>query len=52
MIDAMGGRKSRPPQRGEKAIQQGGNIIHEVGGAIMGNDPANSVTNGSARPGT
>jgi len=45
IIDAMGGRMSGPPQSGEKAIKQGGIIIHEVGGAMMGNDPAKSVTN-------
>jgi choline dehydrogenase-like flavoprotein len=41
----MGGRLPRKPQAGEKAIKQGGVIIHEVGGAIMGTDPKNSVTN-------
>ena len=41
IIDAMGGRYSMQPQSGEKAIKQGGIIIHEVGGAIMGNDPRN-----------
>jgi choline dehydrogenase-like flavoprotein len=45
IIEAMGGRTSAPPQIGETAIKQGGIIIHEVGGAIMGNDPAKSVTN-------
>ncbi|MEJ0086179.1 MAG: GMC family oxidoreductase [Pseudomonadota bacterium] len=45
IIDAMGGRMPSPPQPGEKAIKQGGIIIHEVGGAMMGNDPAKSVTN-------
>ena len=45
IIDAMGGRMPSPPQSGEKAIKQGGIIIHEVGGAMMGNDPAKSVTN-------
>ena len=35
----------RKPQSGDKAIKQGGIIIHEVGGAIMGDDPAKSVTN-------
>jgi choline dehydrogenase-like flavoprotein len=33
------------PAVGDKAIKQGGIIIHEVGGAIMGDDPAKSVTN-------
>jgi choline dehydrogenase-like flavoprotein len=45
IIEAMGGRYSRPPQSGEKAIKQGGVIIHEVGGAMMGADPKKSVTN-------
>ncbi|HUQ10492.1 MAG TPA: GMC family oxidoreductase [Steroidobacteraceae bacterium] len=45
IIDAMGGRYATPPQTGEKAIKQGGIIIHEVGGAMMGNDPRKSVTN-------
>ena len=45
IIDAMGGRYSAQPQSGDKAIKQGGIIIHEVGGAIMGDDPAKSVTN-------
>jgi choline dehydrogenase-like flavoprotein len=49
IIDAMGGRVSSPPQSGEKAIKQGGIIIHEVGGAMMGNDPAKSVTNSFGR---
>jgi choline dehydrogenase-like flavoprotein len=46
IIDAMGGRMPSAPQPGEKAIKQGGVIIHEVGGAIMGSDRAKSVTNG------
>src|SRR4051812_30086025 len=45
IIEAMGGRYSRPPQSGDKAIKQGGVIIHEVGGAMMGSDPKKSVTN-------
>jgi choline dehydrogenase-like flavoprotein len=45
IIDAMGGRYSTRPQSGDKAIKQGGVIIHEVGGAIMGTDPKKSVTN-------
>jgi len=45
IIEAMGGRYSRPPQSGEKGIKQGGVIIHEVGGAMMGSDPQKSVTN-------
>jgi choline dehydrogenase-like flavoprotein len=45
IIDAMGGKMSGPVQSGEKSIKQGGVIIHEVGGAMMGNDPKKSVTN-------
>jgi choline dehydrogenase-like flavoprotein len=30
---------------GAKYIQNGGSVIHEVGGAIMGSDPKKSVTN-------
>jgi choline dehydrogenase-like flavoprotein len=46
IITAMGGRMRHPPQKdGTKAIANGGVIIHEVGGAIMGVDPATSVTN-------
>jgi len=45
IIEAMGGRYSKPPQSGDKAIKQGGVIIHEVGGAMMGSDPTKSVTN-------
>jgi choline dehydrogenase-like flavoprotein len=46
IIEAMGGRVYGEIQTdGAKAIQPGGSIIHEVGGAIMGSDPATSVTN-------
>src|SRR5690349_756939 len=45
IIEAMGGKTSSQPQPGEKAIKQGGVIIHEVGGAMMGTDPKKSVTN-------
>jgi choline dehydrogenase-like flavoprotein len=46
IIDAMGGRtQSAPETDGAKAISPGGFIIHEVGGTIMGSDPATSVTN-------
>ncbi len=47
LIAAMGGTvRGNPPLDGRKAIAKGGEIIHEVGGAIMGADPATSVTNG------
>jgi choline dehydrogenase-like flavoprotein len=46
LITAMGGRMRTPPQTdGTKAIANGGVIIHEVGGAIMGDNPRKSVTN-------
>jgi choline dehydrogenase-like flavoprotein len=45
ILDAMGGRYPTQPVSGDKAIKQGGIIIHEVGGAIMGTDPKKSVTN-------
>lgn len=45
IISMMGGRTKKPPQLdGARAIQPGGFIIHEVGGAIMGDDSAKSVT--------
>jgi len=46
IIEAMGGRTRGPAESdGARAIAPGGSIIHEVGGAIMGSDPATSVTN-------
>ncbi|WP_438479209.1 GMC oxidoreductase [Oleiharenicola lentus] len=46
LISAMGGRvRQKPEKNGAKAIKPGGFIIHEVGGAIMGDDRAKSVTN-------
>jgi choline dehydrogenase-like flavoprotein len=45
IIAAMGGRVlGRVESDGAKAIADGGEIIHEVGGAIMGADPRTSVT--------
>jgi choline dehydrogenase-like flavoprotein len=45
IIREMGGKPSEAPQLdGAKAIAPPGSIIHEVGGAIMGDDPARSVT--------
>ena len=47
IIEGMGGRLAKPPERdGARAIRNGGVIIHEVGGAIMGDRAVNSVTNG------
>jgi choline dehydrogenase-like flavoprotein len=46
LIREMGGRLRHQPQAdGAKAIEPGGKIIHEIGGAIMGSDPKTSVTN-------
>ena len=46
IIAEMGGRvRGELKTDGAKAIAPGGSIIHEVGGAIMGTDPGNSVTN-------
>ena len=46
IIDAMGGRViSKLEPDGRKAIAPGGFIIHEVGGAIMGDAPKSSVVN-------
>jgi choline dehydrogenase-like flavoprotein len=46
IIEAMGGRvRGNVQTDGAKAISTGGSIIHEVGGAIMGDDTRNSVTN-------
>jgi choline dehydrogenase-like flavoprotein len=45
LIEALGGRYSRPPAKDAlTAIRNGGGTNHEVGGAIMGADPARSVT--------
>jgi len=47
IIEAMGGRVLGEVQvSGADAIARPGEIIHEVGGAIMGSDPAHSVLNG------
>ena len=46
IIEAMGGKVMGTPEPdGRKAIAAGGEMIHEVGGTIMGTDPATSVTN-------
>ena len=46
IVEAMGGRvRGKVQTDGTKAISTGGSIIHEVGGAIMGDDSRNSVTN-------
>ena len=46
LFEALGGRLRTPPvDDGAKAIYPGGEIIHEVGGTIMGADARKSVTN-------
>jgi choline dehydrogenase-like flavoprotein len=46
IIEAMGGRVlSTVQDDGADAIARPGEIIHEVGGAIMGDDPSRSVLN-------
>ncbi len=47
ILDAMGARFRGTPDfsKPEDEIKTAGSIIHEVGGAIMGADPASSVTN-------
>ena len=46
IIEAMGGRvTTRVYDDGADAIEPGGQIIHEVGGVIMGDDPSVSVLN-------
>jgi choline dehydrogenase-like flavoprotein len=46
ILEACGGRAWRAPTTdGREAIQPGGEIIHEIGGARMGDNPQNSVTN-------
>jgi len=46
LIEAMGGRvDEKPAEDGYQAIKKPGFIIHEVGGAITGSDPAKSVCN-------
>ena len=46
LIEAMGGRvTSTLHDSGAEAIAPGGEIIHEVGGVIMGDDPERSVLN-------
>lgn len=45
IIEAMGGKvQSTVHADGRKAIAAGGEMIHEVGGTIMGSDPKTSVT--------
>jgi choline dehydrogenase-like flavoprotein len=47
LIDAMGGQPLSPMPTAEQGygIAAGGEIIHELGGARMGHDPATSVLN-------
>ncbi|WP_038166427.1 GMC family oxidoreductase [Verrucomicrobium sp. BvORR106] len=46
LLEAMGGKVSPKTDADVlKSLKPGGTVIHEVGGAIMGDDPAKSVTN-------
>jgi choline dehydrogenase-like flavoprotein len=46
LIESMGGRvDGKPADKGSECIKRPGYIIHEVGGAIIGDDPAKSVCN-------
>ncbi len=50
LIEAMGGKvRTAPVKNGQDAIRPGGNVKHEVGGAIMGTDPKKSVTDSRCR---
>lgn len=44
LITAMGGKARAPDPTGRHSIRRGGEVIHEVGGAITGSDPATSAT--------
>ena len=46
IFEAAGGKGLiNPNRKGKKAILRGGEVIHEVGGAIMGADSKKSVCN-------
>jgi len=46
LIEAMGGKvRARKGALGRDAIEAGGKVIHEVGGALMGDDASKSVCN-------
>jgi choline dehydrogenase-like flavoprotein len=45
ILETMGGKPVRSPRPPEDKISVGGMIIHELGTARMGDDPANSVLN-------
>jgi choline dehydrogenase-like flavoprotein len=50
MIEAMGGRvRDQPAADPLRAIRPGGDVKHEVGGALMGADPKKSVTDSWSR---
>lgn len=47
IIESMGGRvRAEPAKDPLTVIRPGGDVKHEVGGAIMGSDPKRSVANG------
>ena len=45
LAEKAAGKAKKPEADGSKAIEAGGRIIHEVGGALMGADAKKSVTN-------
>jgi choline dehydrogenase-like flavoprotein len=45
IIEAMGGKPSKASVNGAHAIKKGGEVIHEVGGTIMGANRKKSVLN-------
>jgi choline dehydrogenase-like flavoprotein len=45
VLQEMGGKPRSSPPDPRDYIKKGGEIIHEVGGTIMGSDPKKSVTN-------
>jgi len=49
LVDKLGGRLLTEVQSPEKAISTGGEIIHEVGTARMGNNPKDSSTDSFGR---
>jgi choline dehydrogenase-like flavoprotein len=50
LIEAMGGKPTDDPNADPlKVIRPGGNVKHEVGGAVMGDDPKKSVTTPQGR---
>ena len=50
LIEAMGGTvRTKPRTERHESIEKPGSIIHEVGGAMMGDDPKKSVCDSFSR---